>query len=249
MKSVLRISLFLWPVLFLSPGQRVTASGALAHLPRTTLWAWQMPEYLNFINPRDVAVAYLDQTVYVQQRVRSEPRTQPMQVPTGTHVIAVVRIEMPPGSPQSEEIKTELTKALLRSARRPGITALQLDFDAVNSQRDFYRDILTGLRRQMPGGMPLSITALASWCAFDDWIADLPIDEAVPMMFRLGRNARLFEWQEPAKLLNEPLCSGSVGVSTDEPWPGERRGKRVYVFHPQPWTTESVNKVLEQVER
>ena len=30
------------------------------------------------------------------------------------------------------------------------------------------------------------MTALASWCLSDRWISDLPVDEAVPMLFQMG---------------------------------------------------------------
>ncbi len=37
------------------------------------------------------------------------------------------------------------------------------------------------------------MTALASWCAGDDWLRDLPVDEAVPMLFRMGVEKNLFQ--------------------------------------------------------
>jgi hypothetical protein len=247
MKSVLRTLLLLLPVLFFAPVQGVHASKALARFPRLILWAWQMPERLEFIDPARISVAYLDQTIYVRTRVFSEPRFQAMRVAPGTQVIAVVRIEMPEGASQdSEEIRKQVIDALLRSANRAGIVALQVDFDAVKSQREFYRDVLTRLRQQMPPGMPLSITALASWCAFDDWIHDLPIDEAVPMMFRMGREGALFHRSGGTATFRGPLCRGSVGVSTDESWPEEIRGKRLYVFGARPWTKDSVEHVMKE---
>jgi hypothetical protein len=247
MKSVLRTLLLLLPVLFLAPVQGIQAVKAFARFPRLILWAWQMPERLEFIDPAQISVAYLDQTIYVQNRVVSEPRFQPMRVAPGTQVIAVVRIEMPEDAGHdSEEIRKQVVDALLRSANRGGIVALQVDFDAVKSQRGFYRDVLLRLRKQMPPNMPLSITALASWCAFDDWIRDLPIDEAVPMMFRMGREGALFHRSGSKATFREPLCRGSMGVSTDEPWPEEITGKRLYVFGVRPWTKDSVEHVVKE---
>lgn len=246
MKSVLRTLFLLLPVILLAPVQGVQVSKAFARFPRLILWAWQMPERLEFIDPARISVAYLDQTIYVRNRVVSEPRLQPMRVSPGTQVIAVVRIEMPESAGRdSEEIRRQVVEALLRSANRKGVVALQVDFDAVKSQREFYRDVLMRLRRQMPRGMPLSITSLASWCGFDDWIHDLPVDEAVPMMFRMGREGVLF-YRSGTAVLSEPLCRGSVGASTDEPWPQAARGKRLYVFGSRPWTREAVEHVMEE---
>jgi len=53
---------------------------------------------------------------------------------------------------------------------------VQIDFDARRSQRRFYVRLLRDLRRRMPPSLPLSITALASWCAYDDWLSGLPIE-------------------------------------------------------------------------
>lgn len=255
MKSALRtlLLLLLAPPLLSNPPARTSNEEVLSHLPRLTLWAWEVPERLDFIDPQQVAVAYLDQTVYVpvyaNEAVRVRPRLQPMQVPAGTRVIAVARIEMPAMVHASPEIQAQLVSALLRSARRPGISALQVDFDAVQSQRAFYGDVLRQLRREMPLHMPLSVTALASWCAYDRWLTGLPMDEAVPMLFRMGKEQSLFRSPDRGPLVREPLCAGSLGVSADEPWPKELKNKRIYVFDPRPWTPESVTRVLEQIKK
>jgi len=208
-----------------------------------------VPERLSFIDPEKIAVAYLDQTIYVGKRVGTRPRVQPLLVAPGTEAVAVVRIEMPQAAEVSPATTAEIVAALLRSARRPGVAGLQVDFDATKSQQLFYGDVLRKTRREMPPGMPLSITALASWCAYDRWLAALPIDEAVPMLFRMGKEQNLFRQRQVALLAREPLCSGSRGVSVDEPWPDGLDGKRLYVFNPRSWTERSIARVLEQWER
>lgn len=251
MKSALRtlLLLLLAPPLLSNPPARTANDEVLSDLPRVTLWAWEVPERLDFIDPQHIAVAYLDQTVYVGQTVRVRPRLQPMQVPAGTRVSAVVRIEMHAVAHASPEIQAQLVSALLRSARRPGISALQVDFDAVQSQQAFYADVLKQLRREMPSRMPLFVTALASWCAYDRWLTGLPVDEAVPMLFRMGKEQNLFRSPERGPLVREPLCAHSLGVSADEPWPKELKNKRLYVFDPRPWTPESLARVLEQIAK
>src|SRR5258708_23510027 len=151
MEVIRRFFLLSLPVFLVTPVHRADGRASFSHCPRSTVWAWQRPERLEFLDPNQVAVAYLDQTLYVRETVRSEPRVQPLRVSPETHLIAAVRIEMPAGlGSESEGNERKIVAALLRSARRPGISALQIDFDAVQSQRAFYRSIVLDLRRQMP---------------------------------------------------------------------------------------------------
>jgi hypothetical protein len=249
MRIVLRTCLVLLAALGLpSPTANTEHTSRNTH-SRLILWAWEVPERLDFIDRERMAVAYLDQTIYAGTSVRTRPRTQPMQVPPGTEVMAVVRIEIRPAAEMSPAATAEIAAALVRTASRPGVTALQVDFDAVKSQQHFYAELLRQTRREMPPGMPLSVTALASWCAYDRWMAGLPIDEAVPMLFRMGKEQRLFQERQAELLEREPLCSGSRGVSVDEPWPGDLGRGRLYVFNPRPWTEQSVTRVVEQWEQ
>lgn len=214
----------------------------LEALPRITLWAWERPEDLRALDPKRFAVAYLAQTILLRDHATAVPRMQPLQVAPGTAVIAVVRIE---GAPvrMNEEAAVEVASLILKSAQQPGISALQIDFDARTSQRAFYRAVLREVRDGMPAGMPLSITALASWCAGDDWIAGLPVDEAVPMFFRMG-GARLRTpgWTYP---VSEAKCMGSAGVSMDEAWPQISPSARMYVFHPDRWNAAALHNLDE----
>src|SRR5258705_11788686 len=68
----------------------------------------------------------------------------------------------------------------------PQGTAEQMDFDEKGSERPPNRQLLHRVRERPGLSVPLSMTALASWCAGDRWLEDLPIDEAVAMLFRLG---------------------------------------------------------------
>ncbi len=228
------------------PHPRHTDS-AFDKFPRNTIWAWESPQDLRAIDPSKYAVAYLDQTIYISHKISSRPRLQRLLVPEKTKVIAVVRIEMRLTAAESAapEVPQTVATMIQKSWQRPVVSALQLDFDATRSQRDFYGRLIREVRAKMPVGMPLSITALASWCAADDWISGLPVDEAIPMFFRMGRDAGPSHapgWSYP---IREPLCMTSVGVSSDEPWPLISSDRRIYVFHPGPWNTIA----LENIER
>jgi hypothetical protein len=210
-------------------------SGRMALLPRVTLWAWERREDLHTIDTRRFAVAYLDQTLTIDSSVRVQPRRDPVVFPEVATRIPVVRIETTKVAVLDPANQEDAVKAILRSAQEPGVAALQIDFDATRSERMFYRNLLIAVRRRMPVGLPLSITALASWCSWDRWIRDLPVDEAVPMMFRMEPDRRRALPDDGDFQIREPLCRDSVGVSTTEPWPGNLEGKRIYIFADNGW--------------
>ena len=220
-------------------------AGRLATLPRYTLWAWERREDLHTLNPRRFAIAYLDKTVSVGLIVSVRPRRSPAAFPAAAPRIPVVRIEASGDALLNRANRIDVTNALLASAREPGAAALQIDFDATRSERPFYRELLSDLRGQLPPNLPLSITALASWCSFDDWLPGLPIDEAVPMLFAMEPDRRRAASTVADFQIREPLCQSSVGVSANEPWPSHLEGKRIYVFAEDGWRA-NLPEVLER---
>ncbi len=217
-------------------------------LPPVILWAWERPERLDFIDTQRVGVAYLAKTIELRgDRVVFRPRLQPLQVPDGTKVIAVVRIETSRSEPptlspiQLEETAREILDLSFSSVKSP----LQIDFDATLSERQFYRELIWKVRQDVPASIPISITALASWCAGDDWISDLPVDEAVPMLFRLGVEQRNFQRRlESGERFESRMCRNSAGVSTDEPVKAPAVD-RLYIFSPAPWSEQSFKHAME----
>ena len=207
--------------------------GRMQSLPPVTLWVWERPEDLRSIDPRTTAIATLDRTLVLGRTMSVVPRRQSYLYPAGTRRIAVVRIEAP--GTIAEGMEPFAAEAILDVAGEPAIAALQIDFDARQSQRAFYTALLRDLRRRMPRSLPLSITALASWCSSDDWIAALPVDEAVPMLFRMEPGRRFARPGIPEFRIREPLCESSTGVSTREPASANLAGKRVYVFADAGW--------------
>jgi hypothetical protein len=198
-------------------------------LPRVVFWAWERPERFPFLDPKHAAVAMLAGTIGVGNgQVQCKPRMQPFRAPEGTPIIVTVRVESS-GVPLPPTI--DVARCAIAWTDMPGIQALQIDFDARLSERDWYRELLTELRRELPPSIPLTITALVSWCEQDGWIRGLPIDEAVPMLFRMGPgqvwNRRDFDVQ---------LCRSSVGVATDELPKNIPPHRRVYFFSPSRWT-------------
>lgn len=222
----------------------------MSALPSTTVWAWQRPERLTFIDTRKSAVGVLAETITLSTPVKFEARNQPVSAPEGADYIAVVRIQAPGLADLSDATRARVVESIAALAANSHTKAIQIDFDATVSQREFYRALLKDLRARLPREMPLSMTALVSWCSGDDWIGDLPVDEAVPMYFRMGMdNENIRRSLMDVRALREPLCRGSVGVSLDEPWPRFDYGVRVYAFAPAAWTETEYRSVLERLAR
>lgn len=224
-------------------------------------WAWDEPEDMRSLVDRHdqndqhdqhdqhAGVAYLAATIKLDGAIHISPRLQPLSLAPTTPLVAVVRLETRPGFRDTPQVRNAVTTAILNVANHPGINAIQIDFDATRSEREFYKAVLTQTRAVLPQTTTLSITALLSWCAHDDWIHALPIDEAVPMYFRLGREAHNILNGDSAYAIREPLCGSSAGIATDEPSrnvPLDR--KRVYIFNPRPWSAHQL-QLLSRSER
>jgi hypothetical protein len=206
-------------------------------LPRRVLWAWERPEDFRRHSDRSIAVAYLARTVRLRAGgVDVIPRRQPLRVTNDIPLIAVTRIEAERrwGPSLRATDLASLASTLAESARARQVRAIQIDFDATLSQRPFYKALLVETRRRLGPDVPLSITALASWCT-DDWLDALPIDEAVPMLFRMGPDDAHFRSVGDTGLWRAIVCRGALGLSTDEP-SVPARNRRVYTFNPAGWT-------------
>jgi hypothetical protein len=213
----------------------------LPGFPHVFLWAWERPENLQFLDPHAAGVAFLARTVCLRGgSVSVQPRLQPLRYPPDAVLMAVVRVQ-----PEDATLPPvdDVAVAIAEAATLRGVRALQIDFDATLSQRAYYRELLTNLRRRVPPSIPLSITALTSWCESDGWIEGLPVVEAVPMLFRMGRGER------PARTFRPALCQSSAGVSVDEPLREPPSAARLYIFNPRPWTESTYRAALREVRK
>lgn len=225
---------------------------AMRDLPRVILWAWERPEDLRFINPDEIGVAFLAETILLRgDRTVIRPRLQPLRLAPATRRIAVARIETDGRRRPlfSDDQRNRIVAEMIALARGENVAAIQIDFDALKSERAFYRALLIDLRRQLPAATRLSITALASWCLGDNWIADLPVDEAVPMLFRMGADDQNVRMRLAAGAgFSVPAARHSIGISTDER-PDRLPGvNRVYVFNPRAWSAASVSQIIREVQ-
>jgi len=218
-------------------------------LPAVMLWAWERPEDLSSIDPHRAGVAFLARSVSPRRDgVYVSPRLQPLQLAPGTRLEAVVRVEAAANASLSPKQLEETARAIAEAAQAPGLSGLQIDFDATRSQRDFYRALIGDVRREIRPALSLSITALASWCLGDDWLRGLPIDDAVPMLFRMSAGTReIAAHIESGADFRESVCRQSLGVATDEPLANLPAGRRLYIFSPRAWTPGAAQLATQMV--
>lgn len=269
--------------------QEKVVSRRLPQCPPVYLWAWERPEDLRFLAGKSIGVAFLAKTLFLRSRVEAigsdaangievQPRMQPLRVAAATPLMAVVRIETPQGAVAasfqesssrakvfSEKQVARAAEEIADAARLPGVNAVQIDFDATAAEHAFYRTLLTETRKRMPANMPLSITALASWCIGDRWLGPLPpgtIDEAVPMLFRMGPGtAEVVNLVRSNREFSVSVCKNSIGLSTDEAFSrailsGElpltrdwRASKRIYLFSSQAWDAAGTAAWLQEIDQ
>jgi hypothetical protein len=290
-----------WIRLHRNSESRIAPASDAMHLPRVMLWAWERPQDLRFIDPRTTGVAFLAGTVEIRSVSQGSkesaadeettvvmlPRLQPLLVPPGTPLMAVVRVETPndlwhrpalaaarphtgasspsPTSLYSEAQRQRVAGMIASVAAIRGVRAVQVDYDATQSERPFYRQLLEDARRRLPHAVPLSMTALASWCIGDTWLNSLPsgtIDEAVPMLFRLGPDAaNVAAFVQDGNSFRARACRASLGVSTDEAFSqsllkgqlkslaGRRDPRRIYIFSSRAWTKTGVQQLVTEIHK
>lgn len=224
------------------------------YFPRVVLWAWERPESLKTVDANRFAVAFLAQTLALKNdEVILDPRHQPLDVSPETKLMAVTRIESQKTTGHhaalSDGQRQKAVEHILRTMRLRNVSAIQIDFDATSSERDFYRALLHDVRAKLPDNMALSMTALASFCIGDRWLSDLPVDEAVPMIFRMGADDRSIKnLLSSGEDFGEPLCQKSYGIAVDEPLDIKfKPGRRVYVFNSRPWKPSDITALNEKI--
>ena len=220
------------------------------------LWAWDRPEDLRWI-PADVGVAYFAaEFVAAGARFDATGRRAALRVRPDTPLLAVLHVEAfdPRNPPELDAAAVERwADGLQRVIHRLGVSAAQIDFEARAGQQAFYADVLQALRMRLPPGFRLSATALASWCGDPAWLDALPLDEVVPMYFRMGAAEREL-WRRrmlDPEHLPAKACRRAAGLATDE-WQAlaqESSGpalapfgaRRLYLFAPAAWRAETLH--------
>lgn len=236
------------------------SGGALgrSEAPKMMLWAWERPERLTFLDTSSTGVAYLAATIFPKgNSFMVRPRLQPLKVPEDVYLEAVVRIEIDrKGSwclPDKE--LDRLAAAVVKVTNQPRVKALQLDFDARESERTLYKVLLRKVRALLPDEIPLSITALPSWCMGDQWLQDAPVDEIVPMLFSMGAGRQeSLDFIRNSDAGNLSYFQKCVGFSVRDSEPLDELAhrikladSRIYFFSARPWDPLLVKHVQDEV--
>ena len=238
---------------------RVLNQNRLRDAPPVMLWAWERPENLSaFSDSKNIGTAFLAATISLSgKRIYVHRRQQPLICEPGRYVMPVIRIETDRKNPpklSSDQVDAVVAR-IYQVASGPNWHGVQIDFDATKNQRQAYKMLLAKLRSALPSETPISITAIASWCAGDYWLANLPVDEVVPMYFDMGvgessRGQYLETISDHNNSGKNPNCKchSAIGISTSEMIPlkkSQYTHKRVYLFSRHPWQTSSEEERIE----
>lgn len=220
---------------------------------RIVLWAWERPEDLRFLEKYDASVAYLAGSVTIQDsKVKTRQRMQPLVIAEKTPLISVIRIDNFSAdlSLDQKEYDTLTDFIVQMCGIKEKIRQCQLDFDATQSELDFYSRLIMSVKEKLPKETDLSITSLVSWCHQGSWFDDLPIREAIPMFFDLGVDEHAIRsGQVGNTFMKSSKCQHAVGVSTDDQMPDSAyiHDRTVYIFNPRSWTTQDYRDILNAI--
>jgi len=228
------------------------ASCRQAEPPPTTLilWAWERPEDLRFAGgAAEVAV----QTGFVElsgDGILARGRRFPLKSaePPST---ALVHVQIDHERPLSwtPQMRARASAAVLYYAAAFPARRVQVDFEVRASERRVLLDLLEDVRRGLPRGTLLSMTALSSWCDTEGWLSRAPVDEIVPMLFRMTQGGEALRKRLAAGGdFRNPRCRAALGVASDSPIARAPPGRRVYLFSPSSWTAADFEKAREGVE-
>ncbi|MEG3178701.1 hypothetical protein U1872_20910 [Sphingomonas sp. RB3P16] len=216
---------------------------------RLILWAWERPEDLRFHPDADIAI----QTGFIEIRgdaLKARGRYFPLRS-TKRPSTALVHVQIDHSEPLrwSPALRAQLAAAIHFYATATPAPRVQLDFEVRKSERQILLQALTDLRRALPPKTELSITALASWCMDDDWLQSAPVDEIVPMLFRMQKDGpAIIKTLADGGDFRNPRCRAAVAISSDSPIARAQPGRRVYLFNPRSWTQQSFRRAQHVVE-
>ncbi|MFP3018660.1 MAG: hypothetical protein ACEY3E_07310 [Candidatus Tisiphia sp.] len=215
-------------------------------VPNLTLWSWHRSDDLLFID-NNTAVASLIATIYIDlDKIKIIPRTNTLTTSANSLIIPVFRLEMKAKGKLDAKSLTDLSNIIL-SASKPG-QLIQLDFDATYNQRKIYSQLIETL---VKNNRKISITALSSWCIFDNWIDKLSIEYAVPMVYQ-GRKEnqdirRVKKFFTDNKNWRSKKCQNYIGLMAGDVLTVPTSFK-VFVFNKDKWNKETYYKIIKNVQ-
>lgn len=217
--------------------------------PQLILWAWERPEDLRFAKGTEIAL----QTGFIELSgagLRTRGRRFPLKATQPPETV-VVHVQIDHAKPLvwAPSLRERVATAVHHYATEVPAARVQLDFEVRESERQVLLDVLRDLRRALPAKTRLSMTALASWCMTENWLEDAPVDEIVPMLFRMQTGGdSIIKTLAMGGDFRHPRCRDALAISTDSPILRAPPGRRVYLFNPRSWVREDFRKAQHAVE-
>ncbi len=222
-------------------------------IPKIIIWAWERPENLLFINNKNIGVAFYAGTItFSGSETIFQPRLQPLAINPEVPVISVIRIVNKENSQLSNDQLLSAVDLIVKICSQQGRSSCQIDFDVKSSEINFYKKLILKTRDGLPKSIPLSITTLTSWCHLGSWVDNLPINEAIPMFYRLGPDEYLIRHDLVGEsFMKAKNCQKAIGISTDEPIPQSKylKNRRIYIFNPHSWTVEDFSDIIKKIKK
>lgn len=219
---------------------------------KTIVWAWERNENLTFLDSDTIVAYYAGSVIIKDGRMSISKRVRTLKILTDTKVIPVVRIDNFETAEYLTPWRTkDIEDFIISSCDQEQVVGCQIDFDAKTSERPAYVSIISSVRDRLPKNVPLSITALVSWCDKGSWMNDAKIDFAVPMFYRLGADESIIRNGYTGKtFMGSPKCAEAIGISTDEPFPKEKyiKGRDIYIFNPNPWNEQEFRNITKTIQ-
>lgn len=230
-----------------------------------TVWSWDYPQDLTFIKSGAADIAYYAGSMYLHEGrlfFQERARCKPLKISSGVFAYPVIRIETEGKAGEvsnQDEIIAGISRAVLSLEKRSKSKKIQIDFDARESERDFYTALLKTLRAKLSPDTKLEITALASWCSGDNFIKEGLCDRQIPMLFSMGHEEKANEKtsKKTAAILShiDKARFKTVGLSVNEPQTNQAikesgllaNSTDLFLFSSTPWTKESWKKIQQEI--
>lgn len=215
--------------------------------PQIILWSWQRQDNLSFLKEGSTVAPLISTLVIKDQNITENRRLNSLKLPKAANVIPVIRIEISKGTKLTDDTIDNIFYLFKRYIDALSPKIVQIDFDALKSQRGFYKKLLEKLTYNF-SHIKWTITSLASWCLYDPWIDDLPIDYAIPMFYNLGSQKEKILANLKLNSYKSKKCKSIIGMHAKTMLKLKQNENIIFIFTDTPWTKKQYDTILKDLE-